>query len=135
MISRTKTLRIAVVCLLAGLTAQGCASATQADIDDAELQDEVASTEQALKSGGWNQRGFTCNGNSCECSKAIENDCEDMTAVCTDKTVDAVIACINGWATTHCVCTKSTGLVRPTGTLPTLHSTTSATFNTAAFAR
>jgi hypothetical protein len=141
MISRTKTIRIAVVCLLAGFSASGCAAATQADVDEAELQaelaeqDEVASTEQALLSGGWNQRGFSCNGNSCECSKAIENDCEDMTAVCTDATVDAVIACINGWATTHCVCTKSTGLVRPTGALPTLQYTTSATFNTAAIAR
>ena len=135
MISRTKTLRIAVVCLLAGLSAQGCAGATQADIDEAELagQDEVASTEQALKSGGWNQRGFTCNGNSCECSKAIENDCEDMTAVCTDATVDAVIACINGWATTHCVCTKATGFVRPT-TLPTLNLN-AASFSTATIAR
>jgi hypothetical protein len=136
MISSTKTLRTAVVCLLAGLTAQGCASATQADIDDAELegQEEVASTEQALKSGGWNQRGFSCNGNSCECSKAIENDCEDMTAVCTDATVDAVIACINGWATTHCVCTKSTGLVRPTFN-PTLQLGATTTFNSAAIAR
>jgi hypothetical protein len=138
MISRTKSLRIAVVCLLAGLSVQGCAGATQADIDEAELQgeplDEVASTEQALKGGGWNQqRGFSCNGNSCECSKAIENDCEDMTAVCTDGTVDAVIACIGGWATTHCVCTKATGFVRPT-TLPTLNLN-AASSSTASFAR
>lgn len=133
MISLTKSVRVAAICLLTGLTGQACAPATQADVDEAELgaEAEVASSEQALISGGWNQQrlGYTCTGNTCECSKAIENDCEDMTAVCTDKTVDAVIACINGWATTHCVCTKATALVRPTLNLNT------ASFSTATFAR
>lgn len=139
MISLTKSLRAAAVCVLAGLTGQACAPATQADIEQADIESaeldaesEVASSEQALKSGGWNQRaGFTCSGNVCECSKAIENDCEDMTAVCTDKTVDAVIACIGGWATTHCVCTKATALVRPTLNL----NLNTAGFNTFSIAR
>jgi hypothetical protein len=135
MISLTKSLRVAAVCVLAGLTGQACAPATQADIDQAELEaeGEVASSEQALMSGGFNQQrlGYTCTGNTCECSKAIENDCEDMTAVCTDKTVDAVIACINGWATTHCVCTKATAFVRPTLNL----NLNTASFGTATFAR
>jgi hypothetical protein len=135
MISRAKTFRTAAICLLAlgAAAGQGCL-ASQADIDQAELDEQaaVASTEQALLSGGWNQQrlGYTCTGTSCECSKAIENDCENMTAVCTDKTVDAVITCINGWLTTHCSCTKDTGLVRPT-TQPTLQLNSATTFNTA----
>lgn len=129
MISCLKTLRTAAVLVLTGAAAQGCAGATAADIEGAELeaQADVASSEQALVRGGYNQQrlGYSCTGNVCECSKAIENDCEDMTAVCTDKTVDAVITCISGWLTTHCVCTKDTGLVRPT-TLPTYELNTSA---------
>jgi len=137
MTTPAKILRTLAVCLFAGVAAQGCA-ATQADIDEAELeaQGEVASTEQALVRGGNNKQklGFTCTGGSCECDKSIENDCEDMTAVCSGGTVDGVITCINGWLTTHCSCTKDMGLVRPT-TKPTLQLNTAATFNTAAFAR
>lgn len=131
MTTPTQLVRTLAISLLLGLAAQGCA-ATQADIDQAEQQAAVDSTEQALVRGGSNHQrlGYSCTGNSCECDKSIENDCEDMTGVCTDGTVDAVIACINGWLTTHCVCTKATGLVRPT-----LQLNTAATFTTAAIAR
>lgn len=139
MISRPTNLRAIVYSLFAAGVAQGCL-ASQADIDQAELeldeQAEVASTEQALVRGGSNQQrlGYTCSGGTCECSKAIENDCEDMTAVCTSKTVDGVITCINGWLTTHCSCTKDTGFVRPT-TSPTWQLNTAATFDNAAILR
>ena len=36
-----------------------------------------------------------------------------MSGVCTDATVDGLIACIQGWLTTHCTCTKA--LVRDPG--------------------
>ena len=98
--------------LLAGFVT-GCL-ASPADIAEAE-ESEVASTEEALVRGGSNQQrlGYTCTGGKCECSKAIENDCEDMTADCTAGTVDDVITCIDGWLTTDCVCTHDTGFVRP----------------------
>ena len=51
--------------------------------------------------------GYTCSNGTCTCDKSIENDCADMSAVCTDATVDALINCINGWLTTHCTCTKA----------------------------
>jgi hypothetical protein len=116
----TKTLRLFACLAFIGSAATGC-MATQADIDQAELEEagldgqgEVASTEEALTRGGNNKKslGFTCTGTSCECDKSIENDCENMSGVCSDATVDALITCIGGWATTHCVCTL--GLVRPT---------------------
>lgn len=139
MISMTKTLRAAVILLLAGAAGQGCVPATAADVEQAELEQasegDVASFEAALTRGGSNQQrlGYTCSGGTCECSKAIENDCEDMTAVCTDATVGGVITCIDGWLTTHCTCKQDTGLVRPT--LPQLQLNTSATFTTATIAR
>ena len=61
----------------------------------------------AVRRGGGGSRGYTCKNGSCECDKSIENDCEDMSGVCTDATVDALINCINGWLTTHCSCTKA----------------------------
>jgi hypothetical protein len=84
--------------------AAGCGAPEE--LDQAE---QVAETEEeALKRGGGSPRlGYSCSGGTCECSKAIENDCADMSAVCTDATVDALIACINGWATTHCTCTQA----------------------------
>lgn len=99
--------------LAAGAT--GCL-ASPADIAEAEGPDEIASAEQALirGSGGSQRLGYSCTNGTCTCDKSIENDCEDMTAVCTDKTVDGVITCINGWLTTHCTCTKDAGFVRPT---------------------
>jgi hypothetical protein len=50
--------------------------------------------------------GYSCTNGTCTCDKSVENDCEDMSAECTDATVDALINCINGWLTTHCTCTK-----------------------------
>lgn len=139
MISRLKNLRAIAYSLFAACIAQGCL-ASQADIDQAELeldeQAEVASTEQALARGGSNQQrlGYSCTGGICECNKSIENDCEDMTGVCTDKTVDDVINCIGGWLTTHCTCTKASAFVRPT-TLQQLQLNTAATFNDATILR
>ncbi|HZR80636.1 MAG TPA: hypothetical protein VFD92_06035 [Candidatus Binatia bacterium] len=57
--------------------------------------------------GGTGGLGYSCSGSTCTCDKSIENDCEDMSGICTDDTVDALITCINGWLTTHCVCTKA----------------------------
>jgi len=136
MISLPNTFRFAALGLLAASAAQGC-MASQADIDAAEAQEqgeqagqaEVAGTEQALLRGGNNtiKLGYSCSGGTCECSKAIENDCEDMTAVCTDATVDGVITCINGWLTTHCTCTQDTSLtvVSPTKTSTLTSASTS----------
>jgi hypothetical protein len=30
-----------------------------------------------------------------------------MSALCTDATIDSLIKCIDGWLTTHCVCTQA----------------------------
>jgi hypothetical protein len=139
MFTRSNTLSTLAVCLFAGFAAQGCL-ASQADIDQAELETagegEVASTEQALLRGGSNQQrlGYSCTSGTCTCDKSIENDCDDMTAVCTAGTVDGVITCINGWLTTHCTCKQDTGLVRPT-TQPVLQLDTATTLSTAAILR
>jgi hypothetical protein len=84
----------------------GCAA-------DAGLLDEttepvaVDEAGQALQRGGGGMRlGYTCSNGVCECDKSIENDCEDMSGVCTDASLDDLIACIDGWLTTHCTCTQ-----------------------------
>ena len=95
---------------------------------DEEL-DSVAESDdqsQALARGGGGQRlGYSCTNGTCTCSKSIENDCEDMSAVCTDATVDGLINCINGWLTTHCTCTKAFRAPSPS---PYTVPTTSTTF-------
>lgn len=88
--------------LITGFAATGCL-ASPADIAEAEGEGDVAVADEALIRGGSNHQrlGYSCTNGTCTCDKSIENDCEDMTAVCTDKTVDGVITCINGWLTTH----------------------------------
>jgi hypothetical protein len=90
------------VALLAVAGAPGCFAGHAVDADsEAPYDDEpvVASSEEALirASGGLSATG--------ECDKSIEGDCENLTALCTDDTVDDLIRCIEGWATTHCSCT------------------------------
>jgi len=68
------------------------------------------STAQINNGGGL---GFRCSGGTCTCDKSIENDCEDMSGVCTDASIDALIGCIQGWLTTHCTCTKALVVTNP----------------------
>lgn len=97
-----------MVALVVGGGALGCEAADMVEGQSDDPAAEVAAVEQALARGtGGPRAGYTCSGTTCECDKSIENDCEDMSAVCTDATVDALIACINGWLTTHCTCTKA----------------------------
>ena len=79
--------------------ASGCAANYVPDPDPVDDEQAVESSEQALirGSGGLNATG--------ECDKSIEGDCEHLTSLCTDDTVDQLIRCIEGWATTHCSCT------------------------------
>jgi hypothetical protein len=86
--------------------AAGAPPAEQLVDDSAQTDAEIAVAEEALTRGrvGGNRLGFTCTNGVCECDKAVENDCEDMSGVCSDDTVDDLITCIDGWLTTHCVC-------------------------------
>jgi hypothetical protein len=90
---------MAIWTLWALLGTTGCASEYVAQPEAVADEQSVESSEQALirGSGGLNATG--------ECDKSIEGDCENLTALCTDATVDALIACIQGWLTTHCSCT------------------------------
>jgi hypothetical protein len=121
MTTRTMTAisaRFLIALTLAG--ASGCA--TGEELDDPG-QDEVAQLEDALiRNGGSPRASYTCSNGTCTCDKSIENDCANMSGVCTDATVDALINCINGWLTTHCTCTKAfvapqpkSPYVQPTG--------------------
>jgi hypothetical protein len=109
--------RIALAALAAAITMAGCAA--QTGFDD-EADSDVAVSDAALirGGGGSTRNGYTCSGGTCTCDKSIENDCEDMSGVCTDATVDALINCINGWLTTHCTCTQA--FVRPPTPIYTL---------------
>jgi hypothetical protein len=100
--------RLLLSAVLAVAAATGCAAETGMLDDDPDADPvEVAGSEEALQRGGGGPRlGFSCTGGTCTCDKSIENDCEDMSGVCTDGTVDDLIACIDGWLTTHCVCTQ-----------------------------
>lgn len=90
---------IATWALFALFGTSGCAAGYVPATDGVEDDQTVESSEQALfrGSGGLNATG--------ECDKSIEGDCENLTALCTDDTVDQLIRCIEGWATTHCSCT------------------------------
>jgi hypothetical protein len=91
--------------LLLATTAIGCGGAP----------DEIGDTSDEIRNGGFgNQRPKWCSDTgSCRCSKLIENDCEDMSAVCTDASVDALIACINGHWVTDCFCRMQGLTIRP----------------------
>ena len=100
--STMRNVRRSYLMALALLAVAGCATGHAVEGDpDAPYDDEldVASSEQALKRGGG---GLSATG---ECDKSIEGDCENMTSLCTEDTVDDLIRCIEGWATTHCSCT------------------------------
>jgi hypothetical protein len=117
-IPRFSPTRIALAAL-AAITMAGCAA--QTGLDD-EADSDVAVSDAALMRGGGSTRNaYTCSGGTCTCDKSIENDCEDMSGVCTDATVDALINCINGWLTTHCTCTQA--FVRPPSPIYTLPTT------------
>lgn len=88
----------------AALMLLGCGGAEE----PAAAAPEAGAESAELRIGGGGPRlGYSCTNGTCTCDKSIENDCEDMSAVCTDATVDALIKCIDGWLTTHCVCTKA----------------------------
>lgn len=110
---------LAVLALATIGAAAGCVPEEEAAAGE---QGAVTQIEQSLMRGsGPRGLGYSCSNGTCTCDKSIENDCADMSAVCTDATVDALIACINGWLTTHCVCTQAmaappkpkTPIVRP----------------------
>ena len=112
MISTMQNVRrndLMALALLAIAGTSGCAAGypvegnSEAPYDD---EQDVASSEQALKRGSG---GLSATG---ECDKSIEGDCENMTALCTEDTVDDLIRCIEGWLTTHCSCTLAS--VAPT---------------------
>ena len=94
------------VALAVSGVAAGCGAPEELDEAD---QMTAETDEQSLARGGGGRRlSYSCTSSgSCTCDKSIENDCEDMSAVCTDDTVDTLINCINGWLTTHCTCTKA----------------------------
>ena len=93
---------LTILAALALAAANGCA----ADLG-AGAEDPVEGTGEALKrGGGGGGLAFSCTNGICTCDKSIENDCEDMSGVCTDASIDDLIACIDGWATTHCTCTQ-----------------------------
>jgi len=105
MISTMQNVRrnyLMALALLAVAGASGCAAGYGVEGDpEAPYDDEqdVASSEQALIRG---HGGLSATG---ECDKSIEGDCENLTALCTDDSVDDLIRCIEGWLTTHCSCT------------------------------
>jgi hypothetical protein len=108
--------RLLILAALAFAYASGCAAgAPEASLGDAvETDAEIASAEAALIRGsGGSSLGFTCTNGKCTCDKSIENDCEDMSGVCSDDTVDDLINCIEGWLTTDCICTLAIAAPRP----------------------
>jgi len=101
---------------LAIIAASGCVGAPAVeDLEEGVEPDAaVASTEaELIRGGGSGGLGFTCSGGLCTCDKSIENDCEDMSGVCSDATVDGLITCINGWLTTHCTCSLARVAPKP----------------------
>jgi hypothetical protein len=108
--------RLLIWMTLAFAYASGCAAGVpETSLGDAvETDAEIASAEAALIRGsGGPSLGFTCTNGKCTCDKSIENDCEDMSGVCSDDTVDDLINCIEGWLTTDCVCTLARVAPRP----------------------
>jgi len=105
------------------VSTSGCAVGTAPD--GQEGREAVSSTGQALTPGGGGSvgtTGYTCSPapdgtTTCTCSKLIENDCEDMSAVCAPDEIDTLLKCIQGWFTNACVCRA--GRVAP----PTTHVT------------
>ncbi len=97
---RMGTLALAVLALVG---ANACAART---VGQGDGDAPIASQAEALSRGGGGSKGagFTCTNGECTCSKEIENDCEDMSGVCSDDTVDDLIRCIQGWLTTDCTC-------------------------------
>jgi hypothetical protein len=76
--------------------------------DAVDEQDELARVDEPLIRGtGPQGLGYSCKNGVCECDKSIENDCEDMSAECTEESLDSLITCIDGWLTTHCDCTQA----------------------------
>jgi hypothetical protein len=117
--ARFSRTRIALAAL-AAMTMAGCAA--QTGLDDNDADSDVAASDAALmRGGGSTHASYSCSGGTCTCDKSIENDCEDMTGVCTDATVDGVITCINGWLTTHCTCTQA--FIKPPTPIYTLPTT------------
>jgi hypothetical protein len=102
--------------LLLAVASTGCAAATDLDVDD-----ELSTSQEALSRPSRPPNVIDCDGRQCTCDKSIENECAEMSARCTDESIDDLIDCINGWGTTHCSCptakvapTPPTGPTRPT---------------------
>jgi hypothetical protein len=109
---------------LAIVAASGCVGAPAIeDLEEGVEQDAAVASAEAelIRGGGSGGLGFTCSGGLCTCDKSIENDCEDMSGVCSDATVDGLINCINGWLTTHCTCSLARVATQPKApyTVPT----------------
>jgi len=106
----------AVAAIVVGASGEDTVS-SQGSTDGYSSVENVMTWTALVNNGGGPSGGlgFSCTNGECTCDKSIENDCEDMTAVCTDATVDGVITCINGWLTTHCTCTKALVVGNPGG--------------------
>ena len=93
------------IALMAAVGSGGC-------LGSPDEEGQVEASEQGLARGGGSVgNSYSCTNGTCTCDKSIENDCENMSGVCTDATVDGLINCINGWLTTHCTCKQA--LVAP----------------------
>ena len=124
--------RLLLLVVLAVAAATGCAADTGLLDDDGEQVDVDASEQALIRGSGGTRLGYSCSGGTCTCDKSIENDCEDMSGVCSDASIDALIACINGWLTTHCTCTqvRSTSGAGSVYTPPTGGVVTTGTYTT-----
>ena len=100
---------LALVITLGG--ASGCGMDGPEEETDDVGQVEPDQSQALARGGGSRGLSYSCTNGTCTCDKSIENDCANMSGVCTDATVDALINCINGWLTTHCTCTQ--GFVAP----------------------
>jgi hypothetical protein len=103
---RRKLAQLSSICIVLGALLVGCGGAPEETAPGAAGVDE---SSEALRrgGGGGGKLGFSCSKGVCTCDKSIENDCEDMSAVCTEDTLGGLIQCIDGWLTTDCTCTQA----------------------------
>lgn len=101
---RSSATRLITLCLLLGAVLVGCGGPEELTPADFELEE----SSDALRRGkGGPKLSYSCTNGVCTCDKSIENDCENMSAVCEDADIDPLINCINGWLTTHCTCDEA----------------------------
>jgi hypothetical protein len=96
---------LACVAGAGALVLAGCAidpNGADADGDG----DPAATTSEALNNGsGSGGLGFSCDGETCTCSKTIEGDCDRMRINCTGD-MTSFDNCLKGWLTTDCSCNE-----------------------------